>query len=220
MASAGYSVVPVQKAFTPIRIIQLVLALIVLGLSAYPVSLTNSYASSYVFTPGAIAIFTAIATKILVVYWFVANSVSHQTLYNYWAVFAVELFVWVFWLTTFALYASWITGTISLGGTTSSTNVNTYTYCYAGYCVKNKRGLSKRDYVDPLAATIYAALAFSVINFVLFSLTAILYTINLVRHRNSEVQNDQVGVTHVVELHTKGSAPTVSHAQQYHGHVV
>jgi hypothetical protein len=187
MPNNGYSVVPVQKAFTALRIIQVILGIIILGLSAYPVSLTSGYGyGAYIFEPGAIGIFTGIATLIFVVYWFVSNSVSNQKLYNYWAIFAVECFVWVFWLTTFALYASFVGQSLSTMGNYNTSYSGGNTYCYSGYCVTGKRGLSKR-YVqtDPVAGTIYAALAFSVINFILFSVTLILFTVNMMRHRTA-----------------------------------
>ncbi|KAH7128163.1 hypothetical protein B0J11DRAFT_504648 [Dendryphion nanum] len=204
-SAAGYSVVPVQKAFTALRIIQVIFGVIVLGLSAYLVSLTTSYGSSYVFTPGAIAIFTAIATGIFVVYWFVAHGASGKSLYNYWALFAVEVFLWIFWLTTFALYASWVTGVIGYTGGSHTNYPGTNTYCYAGYCVNIKRGLEKRYYsVDSASACIYAALALSVVNFLLFSATTVLFAINMFRHRTAQSQiTPASGNKEAVELHQR-----------------
>jgi hypothetical protein len=49
MAGSGYTVVPVQKAFTALRIIQVIIGVAVLGLSCYPVSLTSGYGSAYIF---------------------------------------------------------------------------------------------------------------------------------------------------------------------------
>jgi len=206
MVSNGYSVVPVQKAFTALRIIQVILSIIILGLAAYVVSLTNSYGySSYVFEPGALAIFTTVATWIFVAYWFVANSTAGTKLYNYWAILAVEFFVWVFWLTTFALYASYVSSTLAAygGGPSSSDNE----VCYSGYCVNvsYKRGLLKRSYsVDTVSATIYAALALSVVDFLLFSVTLILYAVNLFRHRAT---NASAGPT----THYGGSVSVTPH---------
>jgi hypothetical protein len=186
MAGSGYTVVPVQKAFTALRIIQVIIGVAILGLSCYPVSLTSGYGSAYIFEvslppthrsssptsltitqPGALAIFTAIATGIFVAYWFIAHSATNQKkLYNYLALFAVEFFVWVFWLTTFALYASFVSASLATMGDYDTTSYGTgsNTYCYAGYCV-SARGLRKR-YVesDPVLATIYSALALSVVD--------------------------------------------------------
>ena len=50
-ARAGYSVVPVPKAFFPLRIVQLVFGLIVLGISAYHVSLYSGTGYSYDVSP-------------------------------------------------------------------------------------------------------------------------------------------------------------------------
>jgi hypothetical protein len=46
-ANSGYSVVPVQKIFFPLRIIQLLLGVIVLGLSAYHLSLFTGTGYTY-----------------------------------------------------------------------------------------------------------------------------------------------------------------------------
>ncbi|OQV10895.1 Membrane-associating domain-containing protein [Cladophialophora immunda] len=186
----GYSVVPVQRAFLPLRIIQMVFTVIVFGIACYHLSLAPNYDA------GGISLFTALATIIFLIYWFVANSPANTNLYNYWAFFAVELFVLIFWLCTFALDADKVSlyvqatsysydGTDYSGdGTTSGSG----SVCYDGVCVSYKRGLHyKRGLVkrstDPISATLYVALALSVINFILFGVTFTLYTINMFRHR-------------------------------------
>lgn len=81
---------------------------------------------------------------------------------------AVEMFVWVFWLTTFALYADFVASTLAYMGDTYSSYSSSSSgqkVCYAGYCVSYKRDLTKRyTDTDPVAAVIYTALALSVIN--------------------------------------------------------
>ncbi|KAF2670940.1 hypothetical protein BT63DRAFT_453311 [Microthyrium microscopicum] len=185
----GYSVVPVQKVFLPLRIVQLILGVAVLGISAYHLSLYAAYDA------GGLGLFAGLATIILVVYWFVSQ--SNTNLYNFWAIFAVEIFVLIMWLCTFALIASKVallnsyTGYIGGSYGSGSSGSSSGTICYAGYCVNYKRSLAKR-YVDPFSATIYAALALAVVNFILFGVTFTLYTINMFRHRatfTSSVQN-------------------------------
>src|ERR1700753_3245796 len=108
---------------------------------------------------------------IFIVYWFVANSVTK--LYNYWAIFSVELFILIFWLCTFALIADKVAGVTAAenlyGGYGSSGSGNdpygdgssgSGTYCYAGVCVSYKRSVA----TDPFSATLYAVLAFAVID--------------------------------------------------------
>jgi hypothetical protein len=119
---------------------------------------------------GALSIFTAIATVIFVIYWFVANSPANTNLYNYWAIFAVELFVLIFWLCSFALTASkvaLIAQSSSYYDSSDYTTDGSGSHCYAGYCVKRdlsyKRDIVKR-WTDPISATLYTALALSVIN--------------------------------------------------------
>jgi hypothetical protein len=47
----------------------------------------------------------------------------------------------------------------------SSSGTGSNTYCYAGYCVSAKRDLLKRyTETDPVSATIYTAMALSIIN--------------------------------------------------------
>jgi hypothetical protein len=102
---------------------------------------------------------------IFIIYWFVANSVPK--VYNYWAIFFVEIFVLIFWLCTFALlsekvakvvqYDAWATG-FSSGGKTGGS-----TYCYAGYCIHYKRSLVKRDIAGAVDA-LYAVLGLSILN--------------------------------------------------------
>ncbi|OAP58424.1 hypothetical protein AYL99_07514 [Fonsecaea erecta] len=205
----GYSVVPVQRIFLPIRIVQMVFTVIIFGIACYHLSLAPSYDA------GGLSLFTALATIIFLIYWFVANSPTNTHLYNYWAVFAVELFVLIFWLCTFALdadkvslyvqatnYSSSYDGTDYSGdGTTSGSG----TVCYAGVCVNYKRDLYKRSLVkratDSVSATLYVALALSVINFILFGVTFALYTINMFRHRaalsNAKGNNIPMGNGHV-----------------------
>ncbi|EXJ72657.1 uncharacterized protein A1O5_03803 [Cladophialophora psammophila CBS 110553] len=170
----GYSVVPVQRIFFPLRIIQMVFTVGVFGIACYHLSLYSGYDA------GALSLFTCLASIIFLIYWFVANSPTNSHLYNYWAFFAVELFVLIFWLCTFALAADKVAKYVQLlsydtsydgydysstGDTTGGTTGGS-SYCYDGVCVSySKRDLAKRDTVtDPFSATLYTALALSVIN--------------------------------------------------------
>ncbi|KIX93439.1 uncharacterized protein Z520_10858 [Fonsecaea multimorphosa CBS 102226] len=184
----GYSVVPVQRIFLPLRIIQMVFTVIVFGIACYHLSLAPNYDA------GGLSLFTALASVIFLIYWFVANSPANTHLYNYWAMFAVELFILIFWLCTFALdadkvalYVQATSYTSSYDGTGDGSTSGSGTVCYDGVCVNYKRDLYKRGLIkrstDSLSATLYVALAISVINFILFGVTFTLYTINMFRHR-------------------------------------
>jgi hypothetical protein len=127
-----------------------------------------------------IGIFTSLATMIFVIYWFI--STSGGKLYNYWALFATEIFVLIFWLCTFALLASKVapmtstnignSGSFGSGGssasdggvTTTTDGTGGGTACYNGYCTTFKRSIARRSYVDPFSATLYVDLAISVVN--------------------------------------------------------
>jgi uncharacterized membrane protein YgcG len=122
-----------------------------------------------------LALFTGLATMIFLTYYFVATRRDNSSLYNYWALFAVEAFVLLFWLVTWALYAN-LTASLRAAssfsgsfdsssgssGSGSSSGSGNLGFCYAGICVKHKvkRSLS----TDPYSATTYTALALSLIN--------------------------------------------------------
>jgi hypothetical protein len=133
------------------------------------------------YQSGALGIFTGLATMIFVIYWLVATSPSGLKLYNYWAIFAVELFVLIFWLCTFALVASKVSTFVdadkfvnafnggdsesdSGNGSSSGSGSGNNQYCALGVCVNYKRSLSKRTSTDPVSATVYTDLALSILN--------------------------------------------------------
>ena len=74
----------------------------------------------------------------------------------------------IFWLCTFALDADRVSEVVqyeNLVGDYDTSSSGSNQYCYDGVCVSymSKRGLVKRD-TGPVAATLYTALALSVIN--------------------------------------------------------
>ena len=99
-----------------LRLIQLVLAIILLGLAAYGLSV-RSYdgLALTLFTvphpfPLALSIFSltkyqTLATIITVIYVNISNRV-YLISYNYWAILGLDIFLVVFWLISFALVAS------------------------------------------------------------------------------------------------------------------
>ncbi|KAF6815963.1 integral membrane protein [Colletotrichum sojae] len=96
---AGHEHIPVYpRGFIAIRIVQLVLALIILGLCAF---------GAYLFpTSGnCLMLFVSVAT-IIETTWLIVAHYGMPKAYNYWAVLALDIFLVVFWLCGFALLAS------------------------------------------------------------------------------------------------------------------
>ena len=103
--------------FMFLRIPQLVVALVVLGLDAYGLSVLS-------FSGDELMMFTAIATIIVVIYNLVAT-LAVPTVYNYWAALSLDIFLTIFWLVSFALLASQVAPL--MGDQTYCT----YSYCYS-----------------------------------------------------------------------------------------
>ncbi|ROW14160.1 hypothetical protein VPNG_04193 [Cytospora leucostoma] len=98
---AGREHVPTYpRGFIAIRIVQLVVALVILGLCAYSLTLLS-------FSGNALSLFTAVATLIITVYYVVVEF-GPVNGYNYWAVLALDIFAIIFWTASFALLASQI----------------------------------------------------------------------------------------------------------------
>ncbi|KAI1175573.1 hypothetical protein F4777DRAFT_322790 [Nemania sp. FL0916] len=96
---AGREHIPLYpKGFVAVRILQLVLGIICLGLTAYAVAVLP-------ISGAGLMLFTAIITLISSVYILVAHF-GPPAAYNYWAILGLDIFHAVFWLISFALLAS------------------------------------------------------------------------------------------------------------------
>ncbi|RDW92541.1 hypothetical protein BP5796_01935 [Coleophoma crateriformis] len=152
------------------RLAQLVLALVVLGLSAYGITFLA-------FDGDSLMLFTALATMIVVTYVGVATLFA-PVIYNYWAILGLDVFAIIFWLISFPLLASEIA---SYSGTT-------YDYCYY-YCYrKDKRYVPAKRAVTTVETyrnAMIADAAIGGIEFVLFVVTLVVTSIHLHRHRKA-----------------------------------
>ncbi|RDW80156.1 hypothetical protein BP6252_04794 [Coleophoma cylindrospora] len=152
------------------RLAQLVLALVVLGLSAYGITFLA-------FDGDSLMLFTALATMIIVIYVGVA-SLFAPVMYNYWAILGLDVFAIIFWLISFPLLASEIA---NYSGTT-------YNYCYY-YCYrKDKRFVPAKRAVTTIETyrnAMIADAAIGGIEFVLFVVTLVVTSIHLHRHRKA-----------------------------------
>ncbi|KAI5865690.1 hypothetical protein GGS23DRAFT_350668 [Durotheca rogersii] len=94
------------KGFIAIRIVQLIIGIICLGLSAFGVS-------ALVFAGDALMLFTAIVTLISTIYCLVAHFGPPKA-FNYWAILGLDIFLVIFWLISFAVLASQVATLFSL----------------------------------------------------------------------------------------------------------
>ncbi|KAH8196767.1 hypothetical protein TruAng_009059 [Truncatella angustata] len=146
------------KGFIAIRIVQLVLAVVVLGLTAYGVS-------QLAFDGDILSLFSALATLITCIYIIVAEF-GAPALYNYWAVLSLDIFLVVFWLISFALLAAEIAPYAS--------GYCTYYYCYS-------LSSAEKTYFAILAA----AAGLGGAEFLAFLVSLVIHSVMLHRHRNA-----------------------------------
>ncbi|KAI0186157.1 hypothetical protein EV127DRAFT_188022 [Xylaria flabelliformis] len=119
--AAGREHIPIYpKGFVAVRIIQLVLGIICLGLTAFTVSVLP-------FVGAIIMLFTAIVTLISSIYILVAHFGSPAA-YNYWAILGLDIFHVIFWLISFGLVAANAAYILTYGSYVDD-------YYYSGYTI-------------------------------------------------------------------------------------
>lgn len=117
---AGREHIPLYpQNFIALRIVQLVVAVIVIGLSAYGVA-------GWAFDGDIFIMVVGLMTLIVTVYYIVAEF-SAPAIYNYWAVLSLDIFLVIMWLASFALLASEVAAIYSY---TSSTYYDYYSGSY------------------------------------------------------------------------------------------
>jgi hypothetical protein len=127
---AGREHIPLYpNNFIALRIVQLVLAVIVIALAAYGVS-------GLAFDGDIFIMVVGLMTLIVTIYYLVAEF-SAPAVYNYWAVLALDIFLVIMWLSSFALLASQVSAIYSYSGSSS------YYYYW------KRSDVGKRAAVDP-----------------------------------------------------------------------
>ncbi|OBT40519.1 hypothetical protein VE00_08992 [Pseudogymnoascus sp. WSF 3629] len=173
-------ILPLPKAVFALKIVQLVIAIVVLGLAAYGVTFIA-------FDGDSLMLFTTLATIIIAVYYIIATT-ALTSAYNYWAILGLDIFGIIFWLISFALLA-WEVAVFGWG---------LYDYGYSGgstcydypYCTK-KRDVSsvigKRATMDVYTYrnALAAAAGLGGLEFILFIVTLVITSIYLHRHRKA-----------------------------------
>ncbi|OCL08791.1 hypothetical protein AOQ84DRAFT_439342 [Glonium stellatum] len=155
-----------------VRILQIIIAICVLGMSAYGIYWVA-------FPAFCLALFTSLATFIIVLYSSLSERVgSMNVAYNYWAVLALNIFAIIFWLASMADLAA--TRTSFKYPTTINGCVN---YGYGGICYKKRhlesRAVATYGYLDMMSA----CAGLSALNMLLFVLALAVLAISLKKHR-------------------------------------
>jgi hypothetical protein len=145
------------KGFIGLRIAQLVLTVIILGLAAYGLAMFPTSGDVYITV---VCIFTLITS----IYHLVCHY-NQPKGYNYWAVLALDIFLVVMWLASFALLASEVS----------------ILFLYFGY------SYGYYSYYDDTAASVPACLAAAAglggVQFVLHIVSLAIHGVRLHRHR-------------------------------------
>lgn len=131
-------IVQMPTGFIALRIIQLIFALAVVGLSGFLISQT----SGGVFSAEAFSTFVAVVTIITLAYKLVAEKAAHGA-YNMWAFLSLDIVGCLFWLSAAgALGALRAAFSVPVNITTCTYGIDPDT----GNCISyRKRNLSKRD---------------------------------------------------------------------------
>ncbi|KAK4155526.1 hypothetical protein C8A00DRAFT_13459 [Chaetomidium leptoderma] len=151
------------KGFVAIRIVQLVLAVLVLGLAAYGVS-------EIAFDGNCFILSVALMTLISSIYHLVVRF-SAPAGYNYWAILGLDILLVVMWLSSFALLAARVAPVFELGTVWYNPSTGRYT----------RGGLASYDLV--YLSTQAAAASLGGVEFILHLVSLIIHSIRLHHHR-------------------------------------
>ncbi|KAH6900017.1 hypothetical protein B0T10DRAFT_393579 [Thelonectria olida] len=158
------------SGFVVLRILQLVLSVVILAILCYTV-----YWAA--FAGNCLMLFTTLATFVASLWMVIAHTCTPQA-YNYWAVLALDIFLVVFWLISFAILAAQTAIYFAAGSS----------YCDWYSC-----------YDDTLygAALVYgsimaAASGLGALEFLFFIISLVIHSIMICRHRRAGLHNTPV----------------------------
>jgi len=180
MSTTHSHILPLPKAVLGLKIAQLVIAVVVLGLAAYGVTFVA-------FDGDSLMLFTALVTMIITVYYIVAVT-ALTSAYNYWAILGLDIFAIVFWIISMSLLA-WEVAAFSW----AVSDYSGYSSCgydaYGYYTCDKKRdiNLTKRATTDVYTYrnALAAAAGLGGLEFILFIVTLVMTAIHLHRHRKA-----------------------------------
>ncbi|KAI4865512.1 hypothetical protein F4820DRAFT_448002 [Hypoxylon rubiginosum] len=166
---SGKEHIPIYpRGFIAVRIIQLIIAIICLGLSAFGIVYIA-------FAGDALTLFTAIVTLITSIYCLVARYGPPKA-YNYWAILGLDIFLVIFWLISFAVLAAQVAAAFAYYSSLSDYYNDYYDY----------NDLSDYD----TAVTVYgsclaAAAGLGGVEFLLYVISLSIHGVMLHRHRKA-----------------------------------
>lgn len=140
------------KWFFPIRVLQGLIALVTLALSAFVIDVVGELYDFYDWHGTGMNIAASVLTFVFLIYIFLTAS-KFARAYNNWAVLALEILLVIFWLVTFALLAD------------HAKEGNDLKKAYRGVRGRDKNAIN----------SLTAAAVLSAINFLLFLVTCIFF---------------------------------------------
>ncbi|KAI0383647.1 hypothetical protein F5Y04DRAFT_29449 [Hypomontagnella monticulosa] len=163
---AGKEHIPLYpKGFVAIRILQLIIAIICLGLSGFGVAY-------FVFAGDGLTLFTSIATLITSIYCLVAHFGPPKA-YNYWAILGLDIFLVIFWLISFAILAAQIAAVFAY--------YDSYSSYYSSYYDFSAYDTAVTTY----GACLAAAAGLGGVEFLLYIISLSIHGVMLHRHRKA-----------------------------------
>ncbi|RYP23822.1 hypothetical protein DL765_000899 [Monosporascus sp. GIB2] len=163
---AGKEHIPLYpRGFVALRIVQLIIGLVCLGLCGFGVAVLA-------FSGDSLMLFTAIATLIASIYCLVAHF-GPPTAYNYWAILGLDIFLLVFWLASFALLAAQVAPLLSYYSYYSST--------YSEYGYYTTYDAAVLTYAGILAG----AAGLGGLEFILYIVSLSMHSVMVHRHRKA-----------------------------------
>ncbi|KAI9674522.1 MAG: hypothetical protein M1817_001860 [Caeruleum heppii] len=173
--TAVHHVVAMPRWVLGLRIAQAILALLILALVSYSYS---ELGSAYIGSSYILNIITCILTFIVLAY-ITFSALFLPKLYNMWAALALEIFMVIMWLVAFAVLASQSADMVFLSS-------------YDFYYYYKKRDLAARSLPGYRPWDTGAAGAgLGGLEFILFIVTLVLFSINLNRHRKGAVTSTE-----------------------------
>ncbi|KAI0007202.1 hypothetical protein F4779DRAFT_593054, partial [Xylariaceae sp. FL0662B] len=158
------------RGFIAVRIIQLIIGIVCLGLCAFGVSYL-------VFAGDALMLFTAVATFVTSIYCLVSHC-GPPKFFNYWAILGLDIFLVIFWLISFAILAAQVAG-----GFVYYSNSSDYYDDYYDYYGYDKSAYKKAAIT--YGACLAAAAGLGGVEFILYVVSLAIHGVMLHRHRKA-----------------------------------
>ncbi|KAK0733584.1 hypothetical protein B0T26DRAFT_27676 [Lasiosphaeria miniovina] len=162
----GHEHIPLYPPyFIILRMVQLGLAVLIMALDAYGVSVLSTDGNSFVLAVAIMNLITGV--------YFLVTHYFYPNIYNYWAILGLDILLIIMWLSSFALLASEVNEWYSsVGHLTAGQNV-----CNGVTCSK-----VQQSYIAA-PACLAAAASFGAVEFVLHIVSLVFHSMALHRHR-------------------------------------